>query len=421
MAIDPRLSALSSPSSPSPLAPSSSIPPQRPVPRPTYTGSIFGKSNPMETVGEEPEAPSTTNVGGFNFSAISTGSYKPSASFEALRGPISGSEVPPARTPIRTPLRTPTVATGARAGSATKSAAVLAAIIGAPSPGPSVFGASQPTTLSSIVGISSNSGAKRPPGATRPLASITAPTPPQQQRRRDFPRDLPYHLHSRVFCEINGGAGGFKISQQRSMQDYRQNESLERPSALFGTSPEFFWVRSPGFWPDVTLDAHVTFQDLRKSVESGSGRSSNRAHAFSNNYEGLCYVWIRMLLLFLSLYPLYPNAESQWGFAPKQCEINSLGSSLWAANTSSCHKISDPDELRAALAKLIERLDFVEATVFGWTFPVHQAQQDKESRLEKESNAWAEALMRRQRNAGSSLSGSSQTKQLQMNTATVRL
>ncbi|KAJ7879344.1 hypothetical protein B0H13DRAFT_1892303 [Mycena leptocephala] len=183
MAIDPRLSALSSPSSLS-----SSIPPQRPIPHPTYTGSIFGKSNPVETVGEESEAPSTTNVGGFNFPAISTGSYKPSHSFEALHRAISGSEVPLARTPICTPLCTPTVATGAQAGSATKSVAVLAAIIGAPLPGPSAFGASQPTTFSSIMGISSNSSAKRPPvvlPGSHPAARL--PPAPNEKKKKPAP------------------------------------------------------------------------------------------------------------------------------------------------------------------------------------------------------------------------------------------
>ncbi|KAJ7938008.1 hypothetical protein B0H13DRAFT_2261367, partial [Mycena leptocephala] len=37
---------------------------------------------------------------------------------------------------------------------------------------------------------------------------------------------------------------------------------------------------------------------------------------------------------------------------------------------SSRLSITDIDELKAALLKLIERIDFLEATVFGWTLPV---------------------------------------------------
>ncbi|KAJ7922575.1 hypothetical protein B0H13DRAFT_2317412 [Mycena leptocephala] len=184
MAIDPRLLGALSPSSPSPspLAPSPTIPSQRPVPRPTYVGSTFGKSNTdTRTAGEQVEPPpSTTNVGGFNFPAISTGttpiagSYKPSILFEAFRR-SGGSEVPLPRTPIRTPLHTPTTSTGARAASATKSAEVLAGIIGAPSPGPSIFGASRrialPSTMGPIVGV------KRPlPPTDADFAPIADPT-----------------------------------------------------------------------------------------------------------------------------------------------------------------------------------------------------------------------------------------------------
>ncbi|KAJ7916074.1 hypothetical protein B0H13DRAFT_2451277 [Mycena leptocephala] len=177
MAIDPRLlGVLSSPPSPSPLAPTP-MPPRRPVPRPTYAGSIFGKPNTLDTV----DPPSTTNIRGFNFPTEMTiptvGSYKPSVLFEAFRGSSRGSEVPLARTPIHTPIRTPTYSTGARAASTTKSAEVLAGIIGAPSPGPSIFGASRPIALPSTMGPIT--GMKRfslPSIAANPNASPPNPT-----------------------------------------------------------------------------------------------------------------------------------------------------------------------------------------------------------------------------------------------------
>jgi hypothetical protein len=114
-----------------------------------------------------------------------------------------------------------------------------------------------------------------------------------------------------------------------------KNESLERPSALFGTSPEFFWVRSPGFWPDVTLDAHVTFQDLRKSVESGSGRSSNRAHAFQIIMKG-CVMSGSVCCCYSYLFTLYiPMPKVNGALLP-----NNARSTLWGG------LLSHPIQLR---------------------------------------------------------------------------
>ncbi|KAJ7877714.1 hypothetical protein B0H14DRAFT_2712452 [Mycena olivaceomarginata] len=70
---------------------------------------------------------------------------------------------------------------------------------------------------------------------------------------------------------------------------------------------------------------------------------------------------------------------------------------------SSRSSITDIDELKAALLKLIERIDFLEATVFGLTLPVKHVQLG-EALQPKESNPWAEALQRR--NNAKSLSGS---------------
>ncbi|KAJ7939600.1 hypothetical protein B0H13DRAFT_2260999 [Mycena leptocephala] len=68
---------------------------------------------------------------------------------------------------------------------------------------------------------------------------------------------------------------------------------------------------------------------------------------------------------------------------------------------------TDIDGITAALTKLSERLDFLEATVFGWTLPIEQVhhKQTAQGSLE-ENNPWAEALARRRRVAGQSLSGS---------------
>jgi hypothetical protein len=138
MVIDPWLmGVLSSPSSPSALALSPTIAPQRPVPHPVYTGSIFGKPNPTENVEEDSALPSTTNVGGFNFGPVS---YKPSLLFEAFHRSGGASKLPLSHTPIRTPLHMPTTSTGAQA--ATKTAEALVGLIGAPLPGPSIFGRS---------------------------------------------------------------------------------------------------------------------------------------------------------------------------------------------------------------------------------------------------------------------------------------
>ncbi|KAJ7795310.1 hypothetical protein B0H14DRAFT_3888297, partial [Mycena olivaceomarginata] len=68
----------------------------------------------------------------------------------------------------------------------------------------------------------------------------------------------------------------------------------------------------------------------------------------------------------------------------------------------------DIAELIAALAKLTERLDFLEATVFGWTLPVEQSHHKRSPQnCEEASNPWAEALLRnRTAVADQALSGS---------------
>ncbi|KAJ7849935.1 hypothetical protein B0H13DRAFT_1905916 [Mycena leptocephala] len=70
---------------------------------------------------------------------------------------------------------------------------------------------------------------------------------------------------------------------------------------------------------------------------------------------------------------------------------------------------TDIDGLLAALAKLNDRLDFLEATVFGWTLPIHQVKdQQIPENSEEASNPWAEALRRRRQKSAAhqSLSGS---------------
>ncbi|KAJ6611052.1 hypothetical protein B0H10DRAFT_2057908 [Mycena sp. CBHHK59/15] len=67
---------------------------------------------------------------------------------------------------------------------------------------------------------------------------------------------------------------------------------------------------------------------------------------------------------------------------------------------------TDIDGITAVLAKLNERLDFVEATIFGWTLPIEQVHHKETSQDFQEENPWAEALARRRRVASQSLSGS---------------
>jgi hypothetical protein len=51
-----------------------------------------------------------------------------------------------------------------------------------------------------------------------------------------------------------------------------------------------------------------------------------------------------------------------------------------------------------ALLKLIERVDFLEATVFGWTLPLGDVQPGTRAHQQNDINPWASAL-ERQKNA----------------------
>ncbi|KAJ6576315.1 hypothetical protein B0H10DRAFT_2103070 [Mycena sp. CBHHK59/15] len=129
------------------------------------------------------------------------------------------------------------------------------------------------------------------------------------------------------------------------------------------------------------------------------------------------------------------NAESQRGFTSEQgkikylekaclsckrrktrCDPHSpcLQCSIVNGPTAELVRVSkrkskantDIDGITAVLAKLNERLDFVEATIFGWTLPIEQVHHKETSQDFQEENPWAEALARRRRVASQSLSGS---------------
>ncbi|KAJ7808939.1 hypothetical protein B0H14DRAFT_2608482 [Mycena olivaceomarginata] len=68
---------------------------------------------------------------------------------------------------------------------------------------------------------------------------------------------------------------------------------------------------------------------------------------------------------------------------------------------------ADIDGITAALVKLNERLDFLEATIFGWTLPIEQVyHKQTPQNFEEVGNPWAEALARRRKVAHQSVSGS---------------
>ncbi|KAJ7923283.1 hypothetical protein B0H13DRAFT_1865094 [Mycena leptocephala] len=66
----------------------------------------------------------------------------------------------------------------------------------------------------------------------------------------------------------------------------------------------------------------------------------------------------------------------------------------------------DIDGIIAALSKLNERLDFLEATIFGWSLPIEQAHHEQIPQNSEASNPWGEALARHRKVADQSLSGS---------------
>ncbi|KAJ7826684.1 hypothetical protein B0H14DRAFT_2595690 [Mycena olivaceomarginata] len=69
----------------------------------------------------------------------------------------------------------------------------------------------------------------------------------------------------------------------------------------------------------------------------------------------------------------------------------------------------DPDGITATLAKLNERLDFLEATIFRWTLPIEQVHHKQTlPEFEEARNPWAEALARRRKVADQSFSRSTE-------------
>ncbi|KAJ7829686.1 hypothetical protein B0H14DRAFT_3143855 [Mycena olivaceomarginata] len=83
---------------------------------------------------------------------------------------------------------------------------------------------------------------------------------------------------------------------------------------------------------------------------------------------------------------------------------HALAASRGRPDAISIRRVFSADGITTALTKLNERLDFLEATVFGWTLPVHQKQTPEY--FEEPRNPWAEALARHRKVAGQSLSGS---------------
>ncbi|KAJ7874034.1 hypothetical protein B0H14DRAFT_3131116, partial [Mycena olivaceomarginata] len=67
------------------------------------------------------------------------------------------------------------------------------------------------------------------------------------------------------------------------------------------------------------------------------------------------------------------------------------------------------DGITATLARLNERLDFLEATIFGWTLPIEQVhRRQTPPDFEEARNPWAEAIACRRKVADQSFSGSTE-------------